>query len=59
VTVSGKNIPLDPDPVDNGNILLHADGVAEYVKKGLVQPDAPKHVSHFATCPHAKQHRRK
>jgi hypothetical protein len=64
-TVNGKTIPIDVDPVEDGNIELQ-DGagampVAVYVKKddgqlGLLASD--RYVSHFATCPQAKEWRR-
>lgn len=63
VLKSGKRNPLDPDPVDGGNIRVtgtHTDEqgrtspLAEYVGNGKGD-----RVSHFATCPNAAQHRRK
>lgn len=41
-TDAGKNIPIDAETV------LAEDTTLEL----------PRHVSHFATCPHADQHRR-
>jgi len=49
-------MPLDPDPVPGGNVWLLADGTAEIHAVG--DPTAIRHVSHFATCPNANQHRR-
>ena len=40
----GKRMPLDRDPVANGNVIV-ADGVAT-----VVAPGAGTHVAHFATC---------
>jgi hypothetical protein len=51
-TVAGKDMPLDPAPVDNGNINLQA-GIARYV-----DPGAGQYVSHFATCPQGKTWRK-
>jgi hypothetical protein len=60
-TGTGKSIQLDPDPVPNGNIVLHADGTAMYITKAMMNaldPEAKRYVSHFATCPNAAQHRK-
>ena len=71
VTAGGKRMPLDPDPVENGNIIktgkmIDTDrGAAELV--AYVHPpslfdqdvhDGERYVSHFATCANAEQHRR-
>lgn len=60
---AGKANPIDPEPVENGNIALtfpqHAyeELRARYLRKGDVRTP-PLYVSHFATCPNAKGHRR-
>lgn len=57
-TSAGKNMPLDPHPVPNGNIELVRGGhgwVAEVVDP---DPEVLRYVSHFVTCPDAKRHRR-
>ena len=59
-TAGGKRIPIDEDPVENGNI------VTDVVEGRLVAsvfrtpelaagfaPDEPRYVSHFVTCPQA------
>jgi hypothetical protein len=56
-------LPVDRDPVPDGNILLYRrpDGSvrAEVLGKGAPRPEGwPLRVSHFLTCPQAKQHRR-
>lgn len=48
-------IPLDPEPVPNGNLDVEVGPVASYVQ---AEPDVVRYVSHFATCPDAGQHRR-
>ena len=53
-TTKGKAIPLDPAPVEGGNIYLSADDVALVTTPG----ERPLHVSHFTTCPQAAEHRR-
>jgi hypothetical protein len=63
---TGKRMPLDPEPVDNGNLQIVASRsggpVVRYVgqtPKGYVAAkDGPRYVSHFVTCPNAAQHRR-
>jgi hypothetical protein len=47
-TTKGKKIPLDPDPVPNGNILL-VNGIAAVVGQSDDPADI-RHISHFATC---------
>lgn len=54
-TDTGRSMPLDPDPVEGGNVQLGADGVARVVGPLF----GGTHKSHFATCPQAAQHRRK
>lgn len=53
-TVTGKRIPVDPEPVDNGNIVLR-DGYAEVVPPTT---GVKAYVSHFVTCPQAKTWRK-
>lgn len=57
---SGRANPLDPNPHPSGNIALDAEGKAHYLKRGQETFIAPseRYVSHFSTCPNAKQHRR-
>jgi hypothetical protein len=56
-TENGKSIPLDPAPVEGGNVQIDADGTAHVL--GSAPLDAqPLHISHFATCPTADQHRK-
>ena len=68
VQKGGKRIPLDPDPVERGNIAIVGEREDQYGTSPLVayvQPDAlpgmsePRYVTHFATCPHADKHRKK
>jgi len=56
MTPKGKRIPLDPEPVDRGNIDIGEDGIA---RVALVETGKMRHVSHFTTCPDAPQHRRR
>lgn len=52
-TPRGKQIPLDAEPVPDGNIAL-VDGVATPIPKGA-EIDVPRFKSHFATCPFARR----
>jgi hypothetical protein len=54
---SGKKMPLDMDPVSNGNVVIEADGLAA-VLPALSQYQGDKYVTHFDTCPQAKGWRR-
>lgn len=55
-TAAGKSIPLDPDPVPNGNITFDAALRVVYAKPGT----KPKmYLSHFVTCPKADAFRKK
>lgn len=58
-TAAGKNLPLDPTPVDDGNIMVLPNGRSRIVpiaeRAACV---APLYKSHFATCHNAAQHRR-
>lgn len=64
-TEDGKAMPVDVAPVRGGNIRLEGSAArptAVYVQPLLEteqQKAAPHYVSHFATRPDAKQHRRK
>lgn len=69
-TENGKREPVDLEPVDGGNIEVvsrerQPDGEIKirHLKKGeaesatLFEPP-PRYVSHFATCPNARSHRK-
>lgn len=62
-TIKGRPIPLDPDPVPQGNVIISEEGTAlVYNTAAAIAPryaDAPKYVSHFATCPNADEHRKR
>lgn len=58
-TENGKPMPIDAEPVANGNIIIRPALIAHYLAKAEQPPaDVLRYVSHFATCPHAKQHRK-
>jgi hypothetical protein len=65
VTTNGKRMPVDTEPDPNGNVVMHAPApgqlpIAAVVPRRLGDPEPvfARHTSHFATCPHADQHRR-
>jgi hypothetical protein len=64
-TPGGKAMPVDEDPVEDGNILIDVEhcqlvarvyGSAEMARKAA--PEEPRYVSHFQTCPQAPEWRR-
>lgn len=64
-TTSGKRMPVDPEPVNGGNVVLVTGnqqpeaqvlGAAEVARRAGLGLRC--HTSHFATCPQAAQHRR-
>lgn len=70
VEATGKRMPLDPAPVDGGNVRVlrlsatTSAPLVEVVRKDQAQlgldPDDGGHRyrTHFATCPNAASHRR-
>ena len=56
---SGRSMPVDSEPVDNGNVWIGEDGVGRVVGKGDYSTvTMPLFISHFATCPNSKAHRK-
>lgn len=71
LTAKGKRMPLDPTPVDDGNVVIErVDAVigtnAEVAlprvrvlrKDDVVGRDTPRYVAHFVRCPAADRFRR-
>ncbi len=64
VTHKGRRMPVDAEPVANGNIRLRQDGdsvIAEYPGKEhptLLVDDRVRYISHFATCTHSDEWRK-
>ena len=60
---SGKKMPIDVTPVENGNVLVAIDSSAAVVSKAeadsLREEGYQLFVSHFATCPNRLAHRKK
>ena len=65
-TDSGKRMPVDAEPSEDGNVFVADDGPLRtgclVIVLGqpdlLTDPDV-RHKSHFATCPDADSHRSK
>jgi hypothetical protein len=58
ITVNDKRMPVDDEPVPDGNVLLDGDRATVIDPGQLLLDDPPRFVSHFATCPNADHHRR-
>ncbi len=61
LTASGKRLPVDPDPVAEGNLAIGPEDpprVRYLSKSDTVCTSEWRGVSHFATCPDAKLHRK-
>jgi len=60
MTAAGKSMPLDRRPVENGNVILDENQIAEVISptNRRALRGRKTFVSHFATCPNADQHRR-
>lgn len=64
ITTTGSSMPVDADPVPDGNITLadppplgRSRTATVYKQTPMLEP-GPYYVSHFVTCPDADQHRR-
>ena len=59
-TPAGKRMPVDAEPASDGNLVILA-GVVQPIQADLFRgiPSGPRYISHFATCPNARKHRRK
>lgn len=56
-TSNNRRMPLDLTPREDGNVII-MNGIAHVMKAGE-ETDRERYVSHFATCPNAKSHKRK
>lgn len=62
VTATGKAMPVDVSPREDGNIQLLWDGqriAAVYLGGDLSKHPGPRRISHFATCKDAKAWRKR
>lgn len=55
VTANGKKMPVDRDPVGGTFVLVYDELDPSTAPRSLSED---VHLSHFATCPNADQHRR-
>ena len=55
-TINGRRMPLDPEPVADGNLVLDGQKV-----RAVTAEDAPetRRASHFSSCIDAAKHRRR
>jgi len=53
---SGRSMPLDAEPCDDGNVIVDNSGRGHVMDGGHW---TPRFKSHFATCPEAKRWRKK
>lgn len=60
-TEKGANMPLDPDPAIDGNVVFLApdrdEGPVHVMSRAEVEapPDRFRYKAHFVTCPHARR----
>jgi hypothetical protein len=63
ITSGGHPMPIDVDPVADGNLRLeHGAGEMPHVvvvPPSRRDPSESLYVAHFRTCPYADQHRRR
>lgn len=58
-TPSGRHMTIDPEPVENGNVVKDSDHPNRaHVLRNGENPTGARYVSHFATCPDASVWRR-
>ncbi len=59
-TEKGRRIPVDPKPTAAGNLVLMHEGGRTLALSFSPASHAgrDRYISHFATCPHAGEHRR-
>jgi hypothetical protein len=57
-TENRRPIPVDPDPVPDGNLVITAQGIAHVLRKNE-EPTGLTYVSHFSTCSNRDQFQRR
>jgi len=56
--LTDKAMPVDVEPVADGNVVIR-NGKAHVLRANTpVQDDELRYVNHFATCPNAAEHRK-
>lgn len=58
-TEAGKNIPVDLQEIEGGNLRLINVGGRWIAKVIQAKPDVKAFRTHFASCPNADGHRRR
>jgi hypothetical protein len=58
-TEKGKKMPVDAEPVLNGNIDLWTSGDKVTAAYTAMDASTKRYISHFVTCKFAAQHRKK
>ena len=59
ISPKDKLTPIDPTPVPNGNLRVDMEyGVWLMILEPDQVPESERYVTHFATCPNAKEFRR-
>lgn len=64
-TITGKSMPIDPTPHDDGNIVIETwrgdhPSIIVFADADAVPANEPlRYRSHFATCPFADQFRKR
>lgn len=58
---TGKANPLDALPSPKGNVLIMEGGIGVVLSRAEIEanPRNDLRLSHFASCPHSSQHRKK
>ena len=61
---AGRSMPIDAEPAPDGNVSANLTAGTGVVLSGALleavrSTDEPLYLSHFATCPHAGEWRRK
>lgn len=58
VTELGKRMPLDAEPAERPTGLFRIQREEDGAVRAFSVSGQPVYLSHFATCPHADQHRK-
>lgn len=66
-TDAGRNMPIDIEPADDGNIAVYTAPDDDHLHAQVVRPGEPvaggdsglRYRSHFSTCPNGERHRRR
>lgn len=60
VMTTGGTMPLDYDPMPEGNIVIGEDGRGEVLSGGIFDAtEGPRYRSHFVSCPASAKFRKR